>query len=372
MPLQLPSTEIFLRSPYWITVNESQLDYVVCELRIWTGAMGDEPIYSDIKIRSTALNDSTSIDIAEFARDFVEVRFEGTYESNAVFISYELTKILQGQTSAPSPEAKVYLTGLDGYGTFQDGVNFAWANEVMISDPVVTAYPEEAIEIPVMQTNLTGYSLQRFAAGYGGAYSTFHSVTSLAPTDNSANMIRYVNSRFGGVLADKILFHFDGIADETVLINYGDCNKFGLTRLSFVNRLGCIQTMHYFGRFDVKMSQKGNTYKRNLLSSGNYDATRHQDYTLNKNGRITMSLNTGWRSEEENDSMIEMLMSEQIWIGVDSLKLGNGWVPKQSSLWIVPVTVKNSNLEIKNRLNDKMINYSLDFEAAQDWINSVR
>ena len=87
---QLPTKDIFLRSPYWLNINETDLDFVLCELRIWTGALYEEPLEADIKLRSTALNNKTSIDIAEYARDFVEVTFSGTEESNAVFISYQL------------------------------------------------------------------------------------------------------------------------------------------------------------------------------------------------------------------------------------------------------------------------------------------
>ena len=29
-------------------------------------------------------------------------------------------------------------------------------------------------------------------------------------------------------------------------------------------------------------------------------------------------------------------------------------------------------MEIKNKVNDKLINYSFKFEAANDWINSIR
>ena len=124
--MALPTKDIFLRSPYWLTIQETDLDFVLCELRIWTGLISAEPVEADIKLRSTALNDITSIDIAEFARDFIEVTFSGAAESNAVFISYQLQHFTAGVIDPlPAKEAKVYLTGFDGYGTFQDGVNFS-------------------------------------------------------------------------------------------------------------------------------------------------------------------------------------------------------------------------------------------------------
>lgn len=373
--MALPTTEIFLRSPYWVTVTQADLDYVICDLRIWTGALSAEPANPDVKLRSTAgLENTTSMDIGEFARDFVEVSFSGTEESNAVFISYQLTKYIKGAVSEPTPEAKVYLTGLDGYGTFQDGVNFQWYNKIMMSDSTVTMYNDTPMYIPVLQNNLTGYKLQRYAAGYGDRsnLSTYHTVTGLTPVENTANMIKYVISFNGGIYADRVVFNFNDISDKYVDIDYEQCNKHGNTQLYFVNRLGCVQEISLFGRFDVSIEAESEKYKRNLLVNGNYTNTRHQDYTLNKNGKITMSINSGWRSEEENDTFIEMMMSEQVWIKVNSSKLGRGWVPKTQNTWTIPVNVSSNSSQIKNALNDKLINYNFRFEAAHDWINTVR
>lgn len=372
MPLAptLPTTEIFLRSPYWVTVTETNLDLVECELRIWTGDLSAEPTYADIKLRSTGLNNTTSIDLAEFARDFVEVIFNTGADSDAVFISYELTVFSNGTDGVA--QSRVYLTGLDGYGTFQDGINFQWYKQVMISDTNVTAYPDTSVNIPVLQKTLTGYSLQQYAGSYGGTLTTFHTVTGITQIQNTSSLIRYVVSSNGGTYADRILFHFSNQADEFVDIKYTNCSSYGNTRVYFVNRLGCTQQYHFFGKFEVSMAAKDKDFKRNILVNGDYDSTRHQKTILNKNGSINITLNSGWRNEEENDTIIEMMMSEQVWMIVDSTKLGNGWIPKKSSSWTIPVNITSNKETIKSRLNDKMINYKFKFEAAHDWINSVR
>ena len=371
--MALPTKDIFLRSPYWLTIQETDLDFVLCELRIWTGLLSAEPVLADIKLRSTALNDITSIDIAEFARDFIEVTFSGTAESNAVFISYQLQHFTAGVIDPlPAKEAKVYLTGFDGYGTFQDGVNFSWNKQVMISDTNITTYADTNISIPVKQNLLTGYTLYEFAAGYGGNYSAFRTVTGLFPTETTSDMIVQVDTSYIGTYASKIVFEFSQGQDETVYIDYADCNVFGNTFVYFVNRLGCTQTMSFFGKTDVNMDTSSNKYTRNIIENGDYDPTRHQSFVLNKNGKISLNLNTGWRQEEENDTMIEMMLSEQVWIQIESDKLGVGWLPKTNTTWTVPVNMVSEKTLIKNKVNDKLINYSFSFEAAYDWINTVR
>lgn len=365
----LPVAEIFLRSPYWVTVNRTNLDYVLCDLRIWTGELNSEPLTVSAKLRSTGLADQTSIDISEFGRDFVEVTFDGNDESNAIFLSYELTIYEKGATVEPAPEDRVYLTGLDGYGTFQDGINFDWYRQVMISDFNQSAYPETSLAIPVLQKYLTGYELQK---NVNGSFTSFRTITGLTEATNTADLIRIIRTSYQSTYADRVVFKFNNQADEIVNINYMSCSLHGLTRVSFVNRLGCMQEMHFGGKFEVEMRAEKDTYKRNILVNGNYSNNRHQKSILNKNGSIKMTLNTGWKSEEENDTIIEMMMSESVWITVDTSKLGRGWAPKQSNFWVIPVNVDTDTTIIQSKRNNKLINYTFNFEAAHDWINTVR
>ena len=365
----LPTSEIFLRSPYWLFIEIANLDYVLCDLRIWTGELTTEPVTVSAKLRSTALNGKTSIDIAEFARDYVEVTFAGTVDSNAVFISYELTNYLQGATVEPTPETRVYLTGLDGYSTFHDGVNYQWFKQTMLSDSTVSVYNSTSIKVPVMQKFLIGYRLQRLQ---GGLWHTFRQENNLVPATNTSGLIKNITSSYQNYFADRLLLLFSQGADESVYFNYSPCTKHGVTRLFFVNRLGCIQEMHFSGAFGAEVSVETGEYKRNILVDGNYDSTRHQNFAINKNGKIKLSLNTGWRLETENDSIIEMMMSEQVWIQVDADKIGRGWAPKTSDIITIPVNLKSDTSKIKNKINDKLINYTFSFEAASDWINTVR
>ena len=372
--MALPTTDIFLRSPYWVTTEETDLDFVLCDLRVWTGNLVNEPVKADIKLRSTALNGVTSFDLAEFARDFVEVTFAGTAESNAVFISYQLQKFTGGVIDPLPPlESKVYLTGYDGYGLFQDGANSQWNKQVMLSDSNITIYNDTTISIPVKQNLLIGYTLYKFAEGYGGNYVAFREVTGLFPTETTSDMVKQIPTSYQSEYAAKIVFEFSQGQDETVYIDYAPCTKYGRTLIYFVNKLGATQTLTFNGKSDVKMKTESNDYKRNIIqSNGSYDSTRHQRHVLNKNGAINLQINSGWISEEENDTIIELMLSEQVWIDVEAERLGRGWVPKTNSTWTIPVNIKSDETLIKNKLNDKLINYTFTFEAAYDWINTVR
>ena len=80
--MALPTTRINLRSPYYVTLTRSNLDYIVVELYVYTGTLTtDKPSDYNVKMTSTAtLNGSGTrtayIDIAAWARDYVDVAYD--------------------------------------------------------------------------------------------------------------------------------------------------------------------------------------------------------------------------------------------------------------------------------------------------------
>ena len=365
--MALPASKIFLRSPYWISKTRTNLNYILVDLYVWNGDLTvDEPISPSIQLRSTAFDGYASIDIAEFARDLVEVTFNGTQDSNAVWVKYQITWVDSDETTGV--DTAVSLTGLDGFSYFEDGINYQYPSNVLMGQNTIRTSQATTVKVPVLQDKLVSYGLQTYSAG---VYTQFYTVTGLTPTEDTDSVIKYVNSSDSGTYADRIQFNFSSGSPEYVYVQYEDCSRYGVREVFFVNRYGATQELNTFGRFDVSLSTQDDKYKRNLLVNGNYDSTRHQNTILNKNGKIMMTLNTGWYLEEDNDIFVEMMLSEQIWIRVYRDSLGMGWVGKQAS-FIVPVNLKSQEMQVKSKLNDKMINYTFEFEAAADRINTVR
>ena len=369
--MALPASKIFLRSPYWISKTRTNLNYILVDLYVWNGDLvADEPVSPSIQLRSTAFDGSASIDIAEFARDLVEVTFTGTQDSNAVWVKYQITWVDNDETTGV--DTAVSLTGLDGFSYFEDGINYQYPRNVLMGQNTIRTSQSKTVKVPVLQDKLVSYGLQTYSAGAYGVYTQFHTVTGLTPTEDTDSVIKYVNSSYGGTYADRIQFNFSSGSPEYVYIEYEDCTRYGVQEVFFVNRYGAIQELNTFGRFDVSLSTEDEKFKRNLLVNGSYSTTRHQNTVLMKNGKIMMALNTGWYLEEDNDIFIEMMLSEQIWIRVNKSTLGIGWLPKTSSSFIIPVNLTSQQMQVKNKLNDKMINYTFEFEAAADRINTVR
>lgn len=366
--MNLPTGKIMLRSPYWLTVNEQSLDYIIINLKMWLGEVADEPTDTTVKLRAMALNGVASLNIADLVRDYIDVKFTSSEESNAVLVTYQILKVYNDGTT--TTEDKVSLIGFDGYSTFTDGQNYTASDRVLMSTEKISSYTENNNKIPVLAEELTGYKLQ-VNTGLGG-YVTYRTVTGLSPATSTEDAVRYIDTSYQGTFADRVVINFSTGNDETVDVEYKECNKYGVIVAHFVNRFGVVEQFHFTGRSNVSMQTESTKFKRNLMDNGTYNKFRHQTHTQSKNGKASFELNTGWIPEEENDTIIELIMSEQIWLRIPNDRFGVGIVPQQSNIYTVPVQITSKNHDVKSKLNDKLISYAFKFEGANDWINNIR
>lgn len=368
--MALPTNKVFLRSPYWVSKSRPNLEYIVVKLWVWTGDLtADEPVDPDLSLRSTAFEGVAEIDIAEFARDQVEVDFNGLEDSAAVWIKTEITWY-DDDGITKGTDAAVYYTGLDGFTYFEEGSNYNYPYQVLTGSTVLRAPEAEAMRIPVLQDDLFQVGLQYWN---GFTWFEYHTFTGYTPTEDTSQVVRYITTAYAGVYAERVQFYFNTAPNEYRYIQYEECTMYDPMEVFFVNRYGAIQELNMFGRFDISMSTEDEKYKRNLAGSGgSYNTQKHQHRTLYKNGKIKLTINTGWYDETENDTFTEMMLSEQVWIRVDRDQLGFGWLPKTGSSFVVPVNLVSQDLQLKKKRADKLINYTFEFEAASDRINSVR
>ena len=69
-------------------------------------------------------------------------------------------------------------------------------------------------------------------------------------------------------------------------------------------------------------------------------------------------MNTGYVNEDFNKTIEELFLSENCWITYEG-----------STLSVIPTT---KQLEYKTHLNNKLINYTVQFDFASETINAVR
>ena len=150
------------------------------------------------------------------------------------------------------------------------------------------------------------------------------------------------------------------------------CTKYGVgTKVTFVNRFGVLQDLWFFLKEVKTMVKTKESYNANTLSfiAGTVAPTYSQsDPTvkiLNTQAKQSHIHSSGYYPEFANKYFEELLLSENVWITRERIQQPN--TPE-----IIPVVVKNSSMTYKTSLNDRLIEYTIEFEDAFDYINNVR
>jgi len=289
-------------------------------------------------IKSCTAGQSVLFEISELCRDYLTPAITLTppdYPENEIVISRVITFYdgANATGSVVSGGDTVAHIGVDGYGTFTEGGN-----------PTISAsqfgfsknYENNAYNIYV-------------PTGKDGAYQFFDGSGNISTQDFSS-----------GDTSDSQSF-------GTVTINRIDCTKYGSGRkIVFINKFGCLQELWFFLKRVETTNVKSDKYQRNIISStGAYSTLEHPIKTFDKQGKQNHTLSSGFYPEFTNTWFEQLLLSEYVWM----------IRPKYTSPnndEVVPVTVKTSNLTHKTSLNDRLIEYTIQFEEAFDYINNVR
>lgn len=94
-----------------------------------------------------------------------------------------------------------------------------------------------------------------------------------------------------------------------------------------------------------------------FTTNKSYDVTKHQFRNINFEATETISLNSGYISEDENASYKELLLSDQVWFWID----GD----------LIPVNVQSNDITFKDRVNDRLVNYTIDFKYSYNTIQNI-
>ena len=110
------------------------------------------------------------------------------------------------------------------------------------------------------------------------------------------------------------------------------------------------------------MDVKKETYKANIISNGTYNRSNHVNREFNVVGKESVTLSSGFLNEEYNEVFKQMMLSEKVWI--TNLT--------DTEEQILPINVKTSNITYKTSLNDRLVEYTFEFDNSYDTINNIR
>jgi len=282
-------------------------------------------------------------EIAELCRDFINITYDGSYTAETLAIISTLTSHASTDGSGTALTTNTFTDiGYDGYGTFTEGSNptvpFGSRPTWLISgDPNHTGINDEYyIYVP----NNTSGSVPYIIANETMGYQSY-----------SATALDIVGSPAG----------------VKMNINRIDCTKYGDGhKITFVNKFGALQDIWFFLKSVNTTTKKQEQFQRvDINTAGVYSVFVHtkQDYNTVANTSVTLS--SGYYPEWANQWFEQLLLSEQVWL--------TRQVPTNpSATESVPVNVRKNSMVQKTSLNDKLIDYTFDFDMSFDYINNIR
>lgn len=301
------------------------------------------------EIQKEILTGDTNVvfEIAELVRDYLTVDFNNDYLSKAIWATTIATILDENDIvySYGSPVSDNYLA-VNGYGYFEDEINPELSRNALMTSNTIYLPEATAGKLPI------------FAEGVGKV--TIDSVdTQITDSGNTNQKIQYIT-----IPADSQTIQVYDTDDTTLLktikVNNVCEPKYTPLKVTFINKYGAFQDLYFFKKSTESFNVTDETFKRNTIenSTVTYPKYGGQEERYNTNARKNISLNTGFINEDSNSAIEELFLSENVWIRQDN-----------STLPIVP---KSKSLTLKTSLNDKLANYTVDFEFAFNKINNVR
>jgi len=275
-------------------------------------------------VKPTSLNQNMLWEIAELCRDFINITFNGTYTAETLAIISTLTSHASTDGTGTALTTDTFTdVGYDGYGTFMEGDN----PEIPFSNRprwLLNTNPSTLNEYYIYVPNNTAGVLPYIAANASLNYQSF---TSSATEINS-----------GGGQYDVDIIRID-------------CTKYG-----YGHKITLVNTTN----------KKQEQFQRNIITStGSYNVNTHTKQDYNTVANTSISLSSGYYPEWANQWFEQLLLSEQVWLTRTD--------PFDSSAdEVVPVNVKKSNMIKKTSLNERLIDYTFEFDMSFDYINNIR
>ena len=389
------ATKINVRSPYYVKASNASLASATLSLYIYTGTFTTDKGTAKYTITKNEISSNNYVvfEIAELVRDYLDIEFDGEYDSQTVWVEADIQMFdaINGGGSSLGTTSTDYIA-FDGYGYFEDGINTELSRTYLQSNYKIFRPDDQNVRVPVFTEDTSSVSFL-----YKGEVKRVQAVSSSTNTNAQIEYITVSGSdntdsykervlADGGTLEDNSLLDAFlesvdiGLVDElyinsasgtqVVKISTEPCSKYEPYKVTFINKFGALQDMYFSLKSIESLNTTGETYKANVVdfSSLTYDTYKPQVAQYNKLGKESITLNTNYISEDYNEVIKQLMMSEQVWL----TRLDNPAPDSNNLETVLAVIPKTQSVTYKTSLNDRLVQYTVDFDYAFDKINTVR
>jgi len=344
-------TNYALRTPIYASTSSSTTGIQSAKLLLNITGQSN-PVYTIIKQASSST--TVQFEIAELLRDYLNITYTYTPQKITFTSTIQFFDAVNGGGSAVgSAVSTTSGDAFEAFGLFTDGINPilpfegrtrpTWLLQVAVPNTPVTSYDDYYVFAPV------GHSGTVTWIAYDGTVSA----ATYNTTDTSIQPSGAINLNIVRI----------------------DCTKYGEGRMvSFINKYGVMQDLWFFLKRVKNINRTNESYQSNTLtnttatSTPSYSETDAPKKLFNTQAKQTNTLSSGYYPEWSNSYFEELLLSEYVWLTRPKVNSAAS-TPLEET---IPVIVKTSSMIYKTSLNDRLIEYTIEFEDAFDYINNIR
>ena len=324
------------------------LKRIELDLFIWDGLITDRPTTPQYTIKKSVITGDSNItlEIAELIRDYFTISFNDDYSSIARYVTTAVNSFNDNDEPAETNPVVTNFVALDGYGYFQEGTNPELSRNALFTSNNIYLPENTAGNFPI------------FAEGVGKVVID-STTTQITDNGNTNQKIQYITIPANSSTI-QIFDTDDTTLKKTVTVTNVCEPKYTPLKVTFVNKFGAFENLYFFKANRETTNVSDELFKKNIISNttSTYNTYDNQRQRINVNAQTSLTLNTGFIKEEMNQTIEELFFSENVYIRFES-----------QTLAVIP---KTKTLEYKTSLNDKLINYTIQFDFAFDRINNIR
>ena len=342
------------RSPYIVTINETSQIETKLQIYLWngTGSMPASPQYTLSKLIPASNSPATYYDVSPYIREYIShaalqtITTSITATPSAQWCNVGLKLFKRITTSFIQVGLTQTHFGLDGYGLYLDGANPALGNYLLSPSTYTYNY------------DLSGeYGWLTLYTGSGNSVKYTNLSTGATQTTGLTNNVwRDVPKVYSSYAAVgnklEIITGAGAILFTATFVPKEEC-KYTPVQIDFVNKFGAWQREWFFKASYNGLSVENTEYNLMQSTFPNYLLTEGQREVFNANGKQTIKVNSDWVDESFKEKIKQLMLSEKILVNGTAAKLNT------------------KSIDLKKSVNNKLINYEMEFEFAYDVINSV-
>jgi hypothetical protein len=343
---------IFTRSPHIVEINVAGQVETKIELYLWnSGSMPSAPQYVLSKLIAATNAPTTYYDLSPYISEFIDHNNLQTQPTSTAatptnqYVNFLYRKYRRIANTFAQVGSDVSGLGFDGFGYYAQG-----------SNPVLSDVFADANDYYYNPINNVGW----FTAYTGGNVAKVKYVnlsTAAAQTITlSTNTVRDVTRVYSGWEAQGNRVDFLDASNISLWTSYvypkTEC-KYTPVQIDFVNKYGAWQREWFFKASYDTLNVENTEYNLMQSTFPNYLLTEGQREVFNANGKQTIRVNTDWVNENFKETIKQLMLSEKILVNETAAKLNT------------------KSMDLKKSINNKLINYEMEFEFAYDVINSV-